>query len=809
MTPSHEGDEEDFRNGSDQGRTMDEPSQGENEAHAVMMDGAVISAPPRNSQTRPKRNTGRALLEEKFARYSNGTSTDGPSAESPSTQHTRRSTQPPSRNSGRTRLEEKFNRNPETTSSGDDKPRLRLSPAVDRTVTKNAGTGQQQVVVNTSAPTRDPMDVPPTKPSRGSGKSAMRNNQQGVLPASGSNTSEVLRRITGRAQLEEKFNRSSQNTQTRRLEKGRVQGRRKKGSANSNPSLGSSWSSSSSNGEPFLVKLSPAVDPSVTKSSAGNGQPVADNRAAATPGAIRVGDVGSDNDDDSRANNTDVAAHDTQDIENESPLLEAEKAPDVDSFPQAAIVTEEPKIWGIPKKRCKLLFLALLAIIGITVGVSVGLSDDGDGTVLVITDIPTATPSVSPSGIPTLSKAVRLAEILLPEGMDLTELDEESAQYSALEWLAYEDPLDLPAEDSAELQERYALAVFYNSTIGSKWADNDRWLSGNSVCNWTRISCDLESRVTDMTLAQNLVGGTVPMELAKLSMLTNLQLGLNLFTETVPSELGALTALENLSLYFNSFSGMIPTEIGSLTGLTGLDLSFNSLTGSLPSELGAMTGMTALNLSFNSFSGKLPSEIGAMKALPLLSLNSNAFTGTLPSEIGSLTALSAASIMGSSFTGMLPSEIGSLTNLSTLSLAFNSFSGGIPSAFGFLTRLRWLDLSSNSLSGSLPSEIGFMTDLRQLSLGSNVVSGMLPSELGSLTGLTGLDMKNNNALTGAVPSELDFLTRMKRASFQNTSFVGGTDTLFCNAVNLTLFQADCGGSPPEVVCSCCTSCVRR
>jgi len=73
--------------------------------------------------------------------------------------------------------------------------------------------------------------------------------------------------------------------------------------------------------------------------------------------------------------------------------------------------------------------------------------------------------------------------------------------------------------------------------------------------------------------------------------------------------------------------------------------------------------------------------------------------------------------------------------------------------------------------------------LSSLSLQSNFFSGTVPIELGNLEGLSSLGLYYNN-LTGSVP------------------------TTICQLQNYGLYSlvADCGGSEPEISCSCCTEC---
>ena len=64
--------------------------------------------------------------------------------------------------------------------------------------------------------------------------------------------------------------------------------------------------------------------------------------------------------------------------------------------------------------------------------------------------------------------------------------DNTTAQYKALQWLAFEDPAELPIKESntSTLIERYAAAVFYYSTGGEMWTDEYNWMSNDTLCDW-------------------------------------------------------------------------------------------------------------------------------------------------------------------------------------------------------------------------------------------------------------------------------------------------------------------------------------
>ncbi|XP_062079146.1 BRASSINOSTEROID INSENSITIVE 1-associated receptor kinase 1-like isoform X3 [Humulus lupulus] len=101
-------------------------------------------------------------------------------------------------------------------------------------------------------------------------------------------------------------------------------------------------------------------------------------------------------------------------------------------------------------------------------------------------------------------------------------------------------------------------------------------------CRWNHITCNNESSVTRVDLANANVTGTL-----------------------VP-QLGQLTNLQYLELSSNNISGKIPEELGSLTNLVSLELSCNKLNGSIPATLGKLGKLRFLRLNNNSLSGTIP-----------------------------------------------------------------------------------------------------------------------------------------------------------------------------------------------------------
>lgn len=120
----------------------------------------------------------------------------------------------------------------------------------------------------------------------------------------------------------------------------------------------------------------------------------------------------------------------------------------------------------------------------------------------------------------------------------------------AQEWLSLVD--NYKPSDYAEYEERYALAVFYFETGGSKlWKLNTGWLTSTSPCSgWYGVTCDANNKVTSIELNDNSLVGSLS------------------------SEIGILTALTSITI-LNSYelTGSLPTQLSQLTDLRRIIMS--------------------------------------------------------------------------------------------------------------------------------------------------------------------------------------------------------------------------------------------
>mmetsp|Transcript_5865 Transcript_5865/g.14393 ORF Transcript_5865/g.14393 Transcript_5865/m.14393 type:complete len:1057 (+) Transcript_5865:280-3450(+) len=277
-----------------------------------------------------------------------------------------------------------------------------------------------------------------------------------------------------------------------------------------------------------------------------------------------------------------------------------------------------------------------------------------------------------------------LSSILSPIFPELTEPS--STQIQALVWLSSDDPADWSEFDDQDLVERYLLVMFYFSTNGDLWLNNNEWLSALHVCDWYGVLCWEGMKVTDLFLDDNQLFGTIP-----------------------SAEISQLSSLVSISAGSNSLEGTIGSEIGRLDRLERLLLDANFLTGPLPTSFSGLTNLKYLSLESNDLMGELPVEVFTLTNLDFFSIASNNINGTLPSDaIDGLDSIRELDVSKNAISGNIPTEIGQLTTLSSLSLASNLLSGSVPTELGLLIDLILLDISSNSLTGIWPPELDIL-----------------------------------------------------------------------------------------------------
>ena len=291
-------------------------------------------------------------------------------------------------------------------------------------------------------------------------------------------------------------------------------------------------------------------------------------------------------------------------------------------------------------------------------------------------------------------------------------------------------------------------------------------LAGTATLNWSEDTAMAQwdgvrfggtpRRVSRLLLPGKGLGGTIPAELGRLTMLTDLNLRTNGLSGTIPAELGNLTNLVRLNLHTNQLAGPIP-DLSRITGLAELYLARNMLTGPVPEWLDGMTEMRELWIWGNELSGTIP-DLSGMTSLEKLKLAGNNLEGGVPEASALPANLRWLIIQENPLGGTIP-DLSGMTRLTVLWLHTNGLAGEIPASH-LPSSVTSVNLHTNQLSGKIPDLSG-LDNLQWLRLQSNQLSGMIPSTLGDMDSLTRLWL-HNNMLSGSIPAWFGRLSKLER-----------------------------------------------
>ena len=222
-----------------------------------------------------------------------------------------------------------------------------------------------------------------------------------------------------------------------------------------------------------------------------------------------------------------------------------------------------------------------------------------------------------------------------------------SPQRKALCWISdFDNQIQsISGADIPAIVQRYTLAVLYYALVpdgetSEKSLSQSDYLSLTHECEWSVVMCSSPKTVTSLLLADKLLTGTLPAEMANLANLSFLDLSLNALTGEIPTSIEKLTHLEYLSLAFNSFSGIIPSEIGILSKLAFLNLRASNVEGKIPTELGGLSHLKTLRLDGNWLSGTIPEHLGNLGQAQQMSFRKNYLTGRVATELCELRDIS-------------------------------------------------------------------------------------------------------------------------------------------------------------------------
>ena len=267
-----------------------------------------------------------------------------------------------------------------------------------------------------------------------------------------------------------------------------------------------------------------------------------------------------------------------------------------------------------------------------------------------------------------------------------------------LSWSSIEDPI------GAEVDYNF-LGLFYLTTGGDDWKNDDGWLTDRPIGEWYGVTTDAEGYVVGLNLREN-----------------------GLVADRFPP-IFDLTRLKRLELWGNEIAGPLPAQLGNMTTLEYLDLDDSKYSGSIPPELGNLSNLTYLGLDQNQLTGPIPPELGRLSNLTALELHENQLTGPISPELGNLLNLEVLALFSNDLTGSIPPELGNLIKVRWLLLSHNRLSGPIPTEFGSLDNLGWLALENAGLSGEIPQELADLPNLFYLTASGNEFTGCIPPDL--------------------------------------------------------------------------------
>ena len=137
-------------------------------------------------------------------------------------------------------------------------------------------------------------------------------------------------------------------------------------------------------------------------------------------------------------------------------------------------------------------------------------------------------------------------------------------------------------EVAEPLTDREILEIFYEATGGEEWDDDTNWLSDEDLDEWYGVSA-WQGEVSNLSLDDNNLVGTLPPELGGLERLFGLVLRYNELSGPVPPELSKFNGFRDLFLAGNAgIDGRLPPELGYTGGLEYVSVNGTDITGPVP-----------------------------------------------------------------------------------------------------------------------------------------------------------------------------------------------------------------------------------
>ena len=275
-------------------------------------------------------------------------------------------------------------------------------------------------------------------------------------------------------------------------------------------------------------------------------------------------------------------------------------------------------------------------------------------------------------------------------------------------------------------------------------------------------------------------GWSFPMDLKESVQLTNLSLVQCNLVGSLPDFLGTLPSLVNLRLSYNKLSGVIPASFGqssiqvlwlnnqqgagmtgpidviaSMTFLRQLWLNGNKFTGAIPQNIGNLTSLKEINLNGNQLVGLIPETLANMD-LDILDLNNNMLMGPIPkfkaAKVSYDSNFFCQSKPGLECAPEVNALLDFLHDLNYPSPLSSKWLGNEPCGgqwwFGLScnqnSEVSRINLPKENLNGTLSPSIAKFSSLLEIRLAGNNINGKVPSNFTELKSLKLLDLTDNN-----------------------------------------------------------------
>ena len=181
--------------------------------------------------------------------------------------------------------------------------------------------------------------------------------------------------------------------------------------------------------------------------------------------------------------------------------------------------------------------------------------------------------------------------------------------------------------------ERAALMDLFHAANGGQWRQSGSWGSASNHCSWFGVDCNQtnSSRVTTLTLYDNLLMGTIPPSLQVLDQVEYFALSTNKLVGSLPAF--KFRRNKYFDVRYNFLNGSIDTS--GMPSLTHLVVSDNRFTGGLDLlGLDQKLNLTYLDISSNRLQSSQVTESICALNLTYCSLASkfktNKFTNVPP-----------------------------------------------------------------------------------------------------------------------------------------------------------------------------------